>query len=168
MDSVTEAALKSYRQDIDHLEEQLDRTTRVILMLACHHGYIAKDELTRIVANPQQVHVHVVYSENMEKPTDEGEEPETGPGIALEITQASEDDDAKLKAKLLPRFKLERAYIAEREARKLEAERADRLHLELLRAGEQPTDDQDLEAEKPGPKIGQPIPPTLVAKDRGD
>lgn len=160
MDSITEAALKSYREDIDHLEEQLDRTTRVILMLATHLGYLDRDALTAIVKNPQRVHVHVVYSDQLQAE----EDGKVGPGIALEITQPKEDDEPALKAKLLPRFKLERAYIAERS-------RADLAHATLaeLRAeiAERETDDQDDPAPEDRPTVGQPIAPTLDGKPKG-
>jgi len=152
MDSVTEACLKSFRTDIDYLTNQLDQSTRAFLLLAAQQGYLDRAQLAGMLKNPQRVHVTVVYNE----PSD----PNEPPGMSLEITQPAEDDTPQHRASLLPRHKLERAYVATHE-RALIAEKRLSEYENEARAAKK--------ADAPeSPKVGVPEPPVLDGKPISD
>lgn len=135
MDPITEAALKSYRDDIDYLHEQLEATTRALLLVATHAGMLESNQLLGVLGNDNRTHVHIVVN---------------GSGsVELQINQPAANDAAKKRAALLPRHKLERAYIAEHERATL---------AEAALAEARNTEPEELTDK---PKVGVPEPPDL-------
>ena len=147
---LTERLLVSFREDIDKLEEQNERATRVIVMLAAHLGYFSKEQMTSAIKNPQRIHLTATYIE-------EALDASSGksPGIRLALTQPSEDEEASLQASMLPRYKLERAYCAERSRANLAT-----VALDKLRDGIADTE--------PEPKSMKPELVTLPGREKDD